>query len=54
MCAGYKWELIWSGIKDIVVKSLISVQPHLANNYRTGLPPEDDGFSCFEVGIPVP
>ena len=39
----------WESIKQVIVKSLISVQPVLRNNYRSVLPPDNDGFSCFEV-----
>lgn len=36
-------------MNDVIVRSLISVQPLLRNNYRSVLPPDNDGFSCFEV-----
>jgi len=46
---GYDWELIWERMQHLVVKSLISVQPIVRNNYRSILPPDNDGFSCFEI-----
>ncbi|KAF5836848.1 tubulin-tyrosine ligase family-domain-containing protein [Dunaliella salina] len=46
---GYDWGLIWERMQHLVVKSLISVQPIVRNNYRSILPPDNDGFSCFEI-----
>jgi hypothetical protein len=36
-------------VQHLIVKSLISVQPVVRNNYRSMLPPDNDGFSCFEI-----
>lgn len=46
---GHDWSAIWERIQQLIVKSLISVQPILRNNYRSVLPPDNDGFSCFEI-----
>lgn len=46
---GYEWQCIWERIQHLIVKSLISVQPIIRNNYRSILPPDNDGFSCFEI-----
>jgi len=46
---GYDWGGIWERVQHLVVKSLISVQPIVRNNYRSMLPPDNDGFSCFEI-----
>ena len=40
---------MWERIQQVIMKSLISVQPILRNNYRSVLPPDNDGFSCFEL-----
>jgi tubulin polyglutamylase TTLL6/13 len=46
---GLDWDGAWSKIQVLIVKSLCSVQPLLRNNYRSVLPPDNDGFSCFEL-----
>lgn len=46
---GHDWGKIWESIQRLIIKSLISVQPILRNNYRSVLPPDNDGFSCFEI-----
>lgn len=33
----------------MVVKTLISAQPILQHNYRSVLPADNDGLSCFEL-----
>jgi hypothetical protein len=47
--AGHDYGRVWSNIGDLIIKSLCSVQPVLRNNYRSVLPPDNDGFSCFEI-----
>ncbi|KAK3235051.1 hypothetical protein CYMTET_54723 [Cymbomonas tetramitiformis] len=47
--AGEDFEEAWRRIEDLTVKTLISIQPILQHNYRSVLPPENDGFSCFEL-----
>lgn len=37
---------MWGDIADLIIKSLCSVQPVLRNNYRSVLPPDNDGFRC--------
>jgi hypothetical protein len=46
---GHDWDRVWERVQQLIVKSLISVQPVLRNNYRSVLPPDNDGFSCFEI-----
>jgi len=46
---GHDYSALWGSIGDMAVKTLLSIQPTLAHNYRSVLPPENDGFSCFEV-----
>ncbi|GLC65380.1 hypothetical protein PLESTF_000287300 [Pleodorina starrii] len=46
---GHDYDKVWSDIGDLIIKSLCSVQPILRNNYRSVLPPDNDGFSCFEI-----
>lgn len=46
---GHDWQKVWDSIADLIIKSLIAVQPVLRNNYRSVLPPDNDGFSCFEI-----
>jgi tubulin polyglutamylase TTLL6/13 len=46
---GHDYGQIWQGISDIAVKTVISIQPLLRNNYRSVLGFDNDGFSCFEI-----
>ncbi len=46
---GHDWVRVWERIQQLIVKSLVSIQPVLRNNYRSVLPPDNDGFSCFEI-----
>lgn len=46
---GKDWNAVWESMQQLIVKSLMSVQPVLRNNYRSVLPPDNDGFSCFEI-----
>ncbi len=46
---GHDFEAIWQQIEELVVLSLLSVQPLLQMNYRTAFPATNDGFSCFEL-----
>ncbi|GIL81822.1 hypothetical protein Vretimale_1419 [Volvox reticuliferus] len=46
---GHDYNKVWGDIGDLIIKSLCSVQPILRNNYRSVLPPDNDGFSCFEI-----
>jgi hypothetical protein len=46
---GHDSGAVWSGIADMIVKTLISVQPSLKHIYNSCSPDDNDGFSCFEV-----
>ena len=46
---GHDFDAIWQQIEELVVMSLLAVQPLLQLNYRTAFPATNDGFSCFEV-----
>ena len=46
---GHNFDAIWQQIEELVVLSLLSVQPLLQLNYRTAFPATDSGFSCFEL-----
>ena len=36
-------------IKDIIVKTMLSIQPDLVHNYRTCQPSDREGSMCFEL-----
>ena len=40
---------LWSQIKDIAAKTLISAQPFLAHEYRVAQPNNPANNMCFEV-----
>ena len=46
---GHDFSAMWAGCVDLIVKTVISIQPVLAHNYHSVLPPEDDGYRCFEI-----
>ena len=46
---GFDVKHIWFQIKDMVVKTVLSIQPLLAHNYRMCLEEDNDGLSCFEL-----
>lgn len=46
---GMKAHNYWSDIKDIIVKTLISGQAHLAHEFRMGQPNNFANNMCFEV-----
>ena len=46
---GQSYEDMMSGVADLAIKTVISIQPLLAHNYRSVLPEDNDGFSCFEI-----
>lgn len=46
---GYPTDRIWGNIKALVVKTLLSAQPHLSHVYHSLLGDDNTGFSCFEV-----
>ena len=47
--AALDFPAMWASIVDLIVKTVLSVQPSLAHNYRSCFAPENDGFSCFEI-----
>lgn len=46
---GYKIDIIWKDIKDIVAKTIISVQPSLAHVYKACQPDDPYNGICFEL-----
>jgi tubulin polyglutamylase TTLL6/13 len=46
---GIEWEPLWDEIADIVVKTLIAVQPSLAHQYHACFPDDVEGNVCFEI-----
>jgi tubulin polyglutamylase TTLL6/13 len=46
---GYPVEEMWTKVKDIVVKTLCSVQPALAHTYRSCRPSDASNAMCFEL-----
>ena len=41
---------MWDDVTDVVNKTIISAQPHLAHMYHSCfMDPDNDGFSCFEI-----
>jgi len=46
---GHDTKTLWKEIKKIIIKTFCSVQPILANNYRTSHPNEPYNNMCFEV-----
>lgn len=47
--AGHDTETLMLQIKDIIVKTMISVQPDLLHNYRTCQPADRECSMCFEL-----
>jgi len=35
---GHDIEKLWSGIKDIIIKTMLTIQPELSHSYRTCQP----------------
>jgi hypothetical protein len=55
---GHDAHGLWEGVEDLVVKTLLAVQPSLAAGYfgcfrDENEGPGNDGFSCFEVLVRV-
>ena len=43
-------DALWEAIGELVVKTMVSVQPHLEHTYYTARQRSDDvGYSCFEL-----
>lgn len=46
---GHDVDEVWGRMEDMIVKTLIPVQPGLSHMYKSCLPADNDGFSCFEI-----
>jgi len=46
---GIATDVIEEEIKDIIVKTFLSVQPQLAHQYKSWIVDDVDGSSCFEI-----
>jgi len=46
---GFKANSYWSQIKENIIKTLITAQPYLLNNYKACRPHESTYGMCFEV-----
>lgn len=46
---GFDSKVVIQNVKDIILKTLISVQPMLAHTYRSCQPDDTDNSMCFEV-----
>ena len=46
---GHDWDKIWDDIGDMVVKTVVSIQPILSYFYQSAFPIDNDGLSCFEI-----
>jgi len=42
-------DSMWERIKDIIAKTLITVEPSLAHSYRSSRPQDLENSTCFEV-----
>ncbi|XP_077481656.1 tubulin polyglutamylase ttll6 isoform X2 [Stigmatopora argus] len=42
-------DKLWGDIEDMIIKTLISIQPVLKHNYRTCFPNHTLGSACFEI-----
>lgn len=42
-------DTIWEKIKDLICKTLITVEPSLAHTYRSNRPNDMENSICFEV-----
>ena len=42
-------DKMWKEVKDIIIKTLLTVQPDLAHNYRTCQPADTENLMCFEL-----
>ena len=47
---GFDVDMLWGEVQQLVVKTLIAVQPHIAHSYMSCRPATDTHpFSCFEL-----
>nr|XP_057924421.1 tubulin polyglutamylase ttll6 isoform X2 [Doryrhamphus excisus] len=42
-------DKLWCDVEDVIIKTLISVQPVLQHNYHTCFPSHAAGSACFEI-----
>lgn len=42
-------EKVWSEIKDIIIKTMLTIQPDLSHSYRTCQPADTESLMCFEL-----
>jgi tubulin polyglutamylase TTLL6/13 len=45
----YPAEDVWASIKDVIVKTILTVQPHLSRIHTSCFPNRTNGSSCFEI-----
>lgn len=46
---GYDSEKFWKETCNVIVKTIIMIQPILAHTYHSSIPDENDNNNCFEV-----
>lgn len=46
---GYDSEKFWKDMCDVIVKTILMIQPILAHTYHTSIPDENENNNCFEV-----
>jgi len=44
---GYRANSYWAQIKDIIIKTIITAQPHLIGNYKSSRPTDPIHDMCF-------
>lgn len=42
-------EKMWAEIKDLIIKTMLTIQPELAHSYRTCQPSDQESLMCFEL-----
>ena len=40
---------MWAEIKDLIIKTMLTIQPELAHSYRTCQPSDQESLMCFEL-----
>ena len=46
---GFPRDEIWGKIKDVIIKTILTVQPNLSRIHNSCLPNRGNGSSCFEI-----
>ena len=46
---GQDTQKIMGEIKDVLIKTILPIQPELAHNYRTCQPSDQENLMCFEI-----